>query len=553
MRRNPRTERGQGPSGPTDSGDDAAPGPATRGRRERRSLFGEILDWVLAPLLLLWPISLGLTWLVAQGVAQTPFDNALLQLARGTGSALVDETAAAPGLGANAWAGWRPTHADDVRIQILSAQGRLLAGDASIPMPVGTDMPSLLYGSAPEPQLRDAAFAGIALRVAAVAADLRSGERVLIQVAEPLDKRSKLAVDIVKGVMLPQFVVLPVAVLLVWMALARGISPLSELQQRIRARDSSDLSPISEHEAPEELAGVVRALNELLGRLGRSIALQKQFLADAAHQLKTPLAGLNTQAELAQRELAQQPFDAAMVHRSIEHIARSSLHAAHMVNQLLAMARAEDHELAQRMQPLDLTALAKDVLHDFVPKSLERGIDLGLEGNPSNLAGGRRDGQGPLLIRGNPVLLRELVANLVDNALKYTPRGGSVTVRVLEDPFGQVVVLQVEDSGPGIPVAEREQVFQPFYRVLGSGVEGSGLGLAIVREIARSHRAELSVEQADGRWRGPTQGPGGPGALFTLRFAAFNPGSDPQYPQTIASDRSVASGPAALGNRHQDT
>jgi two-component system sensor histidine kinase TctE len=492
---------------------------AGKGKRDRRSLFGEILDWVLAPLLLVWPISLGLTWLVAQGIAQAPFDQALVQLARNTGSELAELELSSPNASLTRLA---VVHAQDIRVQVATSHGELLLGDASVPLP-SADLPggpNPAWGT--EVQLRDEEFEGTALRVAAISSQLRNGTRVLVQVAEPLSKRSKLAADIVKGVMLPQFVVLPLAVLLVWMALARGISPLGELQQRIRARDSSDLSPIAEHEAPEELAGVVRALNELLGRLGRSIALQKQFLADAAHQLKTPLAGLNTQAELAQRELAHQPPDAAMVSRSIEHMARSSLNAAHMVNQLLAMARAEDHELAQRMQPVDLSALAREVLQDFVPKAMDRGIDLGFEGNPASLhAATHRAGPGPLRVKGNAVLLRELLCNLVDNALKYSPRGSSATVRVLEDPFGQVVVLQVEDSGPGIPAAEREQVFRPFYRVLGTGVDGSGLGLAIVQEIARSHLAELTVGDAHPGARAKTApGNGGPGTVFTLRFAA---------------------------------
>jgi two-component system sensor histidine kinase TctE len=309
-------------------------------------------------------------------------------------------------------------------------------------------------------------------------------------------------------------VILPLAVLLVWLALARGIAPLNELQQRIRRRDSSDLSPIDERDAPEEVSPLVRAINDLLARLDKSIGAQKHFLADAAHQLKTPLAGLRTQAELAQREIDAGHHDPQSLKKSLQQIARSSQSAAHMVNQLLAMARAEDKEHAGHRQSVHLARLATETVRDFVPRALEKRIDLGYEGPET--AG--------LAVAGHALLLRELIRNLVDNALQYTPAGGTVTVRLVDDPFGQVVVLQVEDSGPGIPAAEREQVFQPFYRALGTNVDGSGLGLAIVREIALQHHADITLEDANLRKRpglaDHAEAPHGPGTRFTLRFPA---------------------------------
>jgi two-component system sensor histidine kinase TctE len=297
-------------------------------------------------------------------------------------------------------------------------------------------------------------------------------------------------------------------VLLVWFALARGIAPLNQLQQRIRQRQSHDLSPIDEHDAPEEVAPLVRSINDLLARLDQTMGSQKHFLADAAHQLKTPLAGLRTQAELAQREI-DAGGDPKSVKRSLQQIARSSQRAAHMVNQLLSMARAEDEEQARRQQEFNLVRLATETVQDFITKALDKRIDLGYEGpDPGEAV--------PRLV-GQPLLVREMIRNLVDNALQYTPEGGTVTVRVMPDPFGQVMVLQVEDNGPGIPEAERELVFQPFYRALGTNVDGSGLGLAIVKEIVDKHGAELKVEAA----RAPAAHPGseGPGTLFTVRFA----------------------------------
>jgi two-component system sensor histidine kinase TctE len=346
---------------------------------------------------------------------------------------------------------------------------------------------------------------------------------VLVQIGETLGKRSRLSTEIIKGVILPQFVILPLAVLLVWFALTRGIRPLSVLQQRIRERPADDLSPIDERAAPEELVPLVAAINGLLQRLDQSIAAHKRFLANAAHQLKTPLAGLRMQADIAAREIDAGQRDAQALKASLGQIALSSQRAAHAVNQLLAMARAEARGQAMTREPVDLANLTQQVVREAVPKALERRIDLGYEGV--------QPGQAPLLT-GQPVLLGELVRNLVDNALQYTPAGGSATARVLLDPFGQVLVLQVEDSGPGVPESDREQVFQPFFRALGTGVDGTGLGLAIAQEIAQQHGAHIAVSDAHPR---PLPPGATPGALFTVRFALPQPtlaqpaaGADPR-------------------------
>jgi two-component system sensor histidine kinase TctE len=334
----------------------------------------------------------------------------------------------------------------------------------------------------------------------------------LVQVAETLDERSRLATEIIKGVILPQFVILPLAVVLVWFALTRGIQPLSDLQQRIRKRESTDLSPIAERDVPDEVVPLVRAINDLLERLDQSVRTQKQFLADAAHQMKTPLAGLRMQAELAARQIDRGEGDPQSLKHSLEQIAMSSQRAARMVNQLLAMARTETREHAQRSTPVDLAELTIDTVRDFVPHAMDKGVDLGYEGPEA--------GTGALL-PGQRVLLRELVRNLVDNALQYTPAGGTVTARVTPDPFGQVIVLQVEDDGPGVPAAEREAVFRPFYRALGTPVDGSGLGLSIVREIAQQQGAVVMIEDAH-----PPRAAGlarGPGARFTVRFPLHPP------------------------------
>jgi two-component system sensor histidine kinase TctE len=486
---------------------------------QQGSLFGEILDWMLAPLLLIWPISVALTWLVAQGIASRPYDRELGEMARSLGQQVAAESAPAKGrdryaLAPEAAALLRADASDTVFYQVLGLRGELLSGDATLPVPV-EDAPVVPW----ELHFRDDEVGTETVRVAYLwvtpeNAPAGEAKTMFVQVAETLGKRARLTNEIIKGVILPQFVILPLAVLLVWLALARGISPLNELQRRIRSRESSDLSPIDEQRVPDEVAPLVQAINDLLARLDSSMSRQKHFLADAAHQLKTPLAGLRTQAELVQREIDAGRSSPDELKRSLAQIARASERAAHMVNQLLSMARAEDAEQALKREPLDLAEIAIDTVRDFVPRALERRIDLGYDGVVP--------GDSRLRVKGQPVLLGELIRNLVDNALLYTPAGGLVTVRVVEDPFGQVVVLQVEDSGPGIAPGERDKVFQPFYRSLGSGVEGSGLGLAIVKEIVQQHEAELTLDDARVRRVAGGESPDGqgPGARFTIRFPA---------------------------------
>jgi len=478
---------------------------------EPRSLFGEIVDWMLVPLLLLWPLSLALTYAAAQKLAHQPFDRELGEMARAVARQVVFERVGADTPSRTRLRQPETTasmlHADEdadrIYFRVLGTRGEHVAGASELPVP---DEPPALH----EMLFRDDQVHGEPVRVAYLwvsPLDKRTDAPALVLVAETLGKRSRLAAEIIKGVIFPQYVILPLAVVLVWFALERGLAPLNQLQQRIRRRRSEDLSPIDEREVPVEVAPLVQAINELLERLDRSIGAQKHFLADAAHQLKTPLAGLRTQAELAQRQIDAGSQDARALKRSLQQIAHSSQRAAHMVNQLLAMARAEDKASAVRLQELRLARLAREVVRDFVPRAMEKRIDLGYEGPDENDNATRMLGQ--------PLLIRELIRNLVDNALRYTPSGGVVTVRVTVDPFGQVVVLQVEDSGPGIAEAERDLVFRPFYRALDNEADGSGLGLAIVQEIASRHDSAVTVGEARLR-AAPGQGPG---ALFTLRFA----------------------------------
>ena len=478
-------------------------------QREQRSLFGEILDWMLTPLLLLWPISLALTWLVAQGIANKPFDRALEFNVQALAQLItVQNQRASFNLPQPAREILRADDSDEVFYQVLGGKGELLGGERELPLP--TDDEKGLPG---EVRLRDDELRGVAVRVAytwvklpiATTAATGTLQPALVQVAETREKRSVLAAEIIKGVMLPQFVIMPLAVLLVWLALARGIKPLHLLEQRIRRRRPDDLSPLDDKAVPMEVAPLVQSVNDLLTRLNDSIATQKRFLADAAHQLKTPLAGLRMQADLAQRE----GTSTEELKRSLQQIGRSSIRATHTVNQLLALARAESGGIHIARQPCNLVQLTMDVVQDCLPRAMDKRIDLGFEGAEAHMPG--------VWLDGNPTLLQELVRNLVDNAINYTPssaeRPGVVTARVLADTFGKVLLLQVEDSGPGIPEAERELVFQPFYRALGNEADGSGLGLPIVLEIARQHGATITMEDAH-----PGQTP--PGICFSVRFNA---------------------------------
>jgi two-component system sensor histidine kinase TctE len=469
-------------------------------QRAQRSLFGEILDWMLTPLLLLVPVSIGVTWLVAQGIANAPFDRALeynvQTLAR---LVTVQQGQTAFVLPQPAREILRADGADRVYYQVLDSRGKLLSGEADVPHP-SFDEPAVVGVV----MLSNGEMRGRQVRVASLwLAGNDDAAPALLQVAETREKQSVLATEIIKGVLLPQFAILPLAVLLIWLALVRGIKPLSVVEARIRERRPGDLSPLDESSVPLEVVPLVSSVNELLDKLNDSIHTQKRFLADAAHQLKTPLAGLRMQADLAQREGA----NADELKQSLKQIGRASVRATHTVNQLLSLARAESTGAGTARQPCDLARLMIEVVREAVPRAIEKRVDLGYDGAQPGAPG--------VVVEGNPTLLKELARNLLDNAINYTPstaeRPGVITARVLADPFGQVVLLQVEDNGPGIAEADRELVFEPFYRVLGNEADGSGLGLPIVREIANLHHAQVKLEDAH-----PERQP--PGARFTVRF-----------------------------------
>ena len=452
------------------SSDNASIAPA------RRSLLSEILDWMLAPLFLLWPMSIAITYVVAQNLANVPYDHTLANALQVLEQQVeIDHGAVSFRMSASARLALRTREQDGIFWKAMSPQGDLIGGDGDLPTPelkASTQINTIYYETQ---TLHD-----FEIRLAYLWTNLstRSTTPILLVAAESMDRRTELANNIIKGVIIPQFVVLPIAVLLVWFGLSRGIAPLNALQQRLRARRPDDLSPIDVRVAPSEIGPLIIAMNDLLTRLDSTMLAQRRFVADAAHQLKTPLAGLRTQAELAMRNAP--PGDTQV---SLEQIIAGTARATRLVNQLLLMANAENPN-SIGMPPINLAELAKEQTLRWVDTAIEAGIDLGFEGTDS-----------PLMVRGQSILLGEAINNLIDNALRYTPSPGRITVSITSQR--RQVVLAVEDSGPGIPAEERERVFDRFYRVLGSKADGSGLGLAIVREIANRHHAKIFITDSE--------------------------------------------------------
>lgn len=443
-------------------------------KNDRGSLFGEILDFMLAPLLLLWPLSIALTFLVARSLADTPFDQSLEDRVNAVAQQInPSKGAMVINLPQPAREILKTDQEDEIYFQVIDPSGSLVAGDPIVPGPSLYDFPQ-----ADLIKFRNEVVRGSELRIAYLRIDFGDSfdGSFLVQVAETMNKRAALANEIIRGVILPQFIILPLSVFLVWFGLKRGLMPVTRLRNQIDTRQQNDLSPLNNRSMPEEIAPVVDSFNELLERLHHTMRTQQRFIADAAHQMKTPLAGLQTQAELAMRQ--QNPDEQRA---TLKQLSRSANRTARLVTQLLAMARAEHHRATLPMAPFNLTELGRQATEEWANAALAKNIDIGFESNST-----------PSFVTGQPVVLREMMNNLIDNAIRYTPRDGTITVRVYGPNFGGVR-FEVEDNGPGIAPHEHEKVFDRFYRVLGNDSDGSGLGLAIVREIAEQHGAQVKL------------------------------------------------------------
>jgi two-component system sensor histidine kinase TctE len=351
---------------------------------------------------------------------------------------------------------------DSIYYRVMSPAGLEIAGDADLPAPPGDAI------------AHNTVYDGKKVRVVSVQAPCgRSACTVLV--GETTVKRERLARDLLLQSLFPDFLIAIATLVIVWFGVKRGLQPLARLSDEIKARSAGDLRPIDASGAPAETRPLVGALNGLLEEVSAASHKQQRFLADAAHQLRTPLAGLQAHTELA---LAQQMPDDCRA--QLEQVHRATIRTARLANQLLALARAEPGARSVTAQ-VDLKRIAGGEADAWLRQSLGRDIDLGFELEPA-------------LVEGDAFLLREALSNLVHNALEYSDRGGRVTVRT-----GRVnghAFLEVEDDGPGIAQEERTRVLERFYRVPGTPGTGSGLGLAIVREIAASHAASMFI--ADG-------------------------------------------------------
>jgi len=347
----------------------------------------------------------------------------------------------------------------DFVVQIWTADGRII-----YPPRLRSDLPTrALLGFA------DIAVQGKTWRTFSVA----TGERV-IQVAQPLQVRQQLAADAALRSIVPLFVIAPVLVLMLWWLAARALAPLQRLTDGVRARDEQSLQPLPMDGLPDEVEPLVGALNGLLQRLGTSLGAQRAFVADAAHELRSPLTALKLQMQLLMRA----PDDAAR-EEAARALTAGIERAARLVEQLLTLARAEPGAPAAPHTRVELGELVRGAVADTVPLAHARGTALALTVDA------------PAAVQGDAAALGALVRNLADNAVRYAPRGSRVELKVFDD--AGVPTLQVDDAGPGIAPADRERVFDRFYRHAAGDEPGTGLGLAIVRSVAERHGATVTL------------------------------------------------------------
>jgi two-component system sensor histidine kinase TctE len=433
------------------------------------TLRWRLLLLLSVPLTVMLLISLAIDYRIAFEPASEAYDHALTddvvalagRVSFLDGKFQVDLPAAAEAV-------LRTNRNDKEYLSIYGPGDRLLAGDADL-----HPDPRLLGVN---PRLSDAEFRGQKIRKASYSIDTADGE-ITITVAETTNKRESAGSKILAGMMLPNILMLLAALGIVYVGVRQGLAPLTHLSEQIGRRAPHDLGPLPRGEVPAEAEPLIVAMDGLIGDLRSAAMAQQAFLANAAHQLKTPLAGLQTQLELHVEELPEDYRKRGV--RLLEATRR----LGRLTHQLLALARSgSDADISQERRPVDLGILLESSASGWFDRALAREIDLGFEAER-------------VVVDGSEWLLRELLANMIDNALIYTPSGGKVTARCGIDANGQPYV-EVEDNGPGIPVAERERIFERFYRAEGSAGLGTGLGLAIVKEVAERHGATIGVQSS---------------------------------------------------------
>ncbi|CAM3799936.1 sensor histidine kinase [Roseateles saccharophilus] len=438
-----------------------------------RSLHRQLLLWLLAPQLVLWLVAAFGAYRLASRHADELVDASLLQSARAlarqikpTASGLfVDLPSSAQDI-----LSVDPADPDERVLYLVSTPpGALLLGDARLPPPPGRPLLN-------EPVYFDATLKNERLRL--VSLDLHLGaagaadSTLRVQVARSSAPRELLARRMLLDTALPLSLLIALMSMGVWAGIRRGLQPLAELQRQMQGRRADALDPVQLRAAPPEVGALAGAVNELLGQVQHSLATQRRFISDAAHQLRTPLAGLKSQSELALAAV-DATADPALRQR-LERVHESAVRGARLVSQLLVLARTEPEAVAaQGWAAVDCARLVQEVASEWVPRALAAGCDLGVEIAP-----------GALGMQGVQLLLREALTNLVDNAVRYAGSGATITVKLRR--AGDDVWIDVEDNGPGLVPELRERAFERFVRGAPNG-EGCGLGLAIVREIAERH------------------------------------------------------------------
>lgn len=441
----------------------------------RPSLRRQLLMWLLLPQFLLWGLGAGITYELSLRFANQANDRALLSASRSLArqikpldsGLLIDLPKAAQQI-------LEEDPQDQLRYTVSSPPGQFILGNGNLPPP-----PPGLKRTVEQPFFYDQPHGNEILRVVAIYFRLPQypeNQWMLVQIGKNAAGRRQLAQDILLELVLPQSCLLLLATLVVWAGVGRGLAPLKRLRRAVEQRSEDDLSPVQIATAPTEVLSLVVAVNKLLERLRKQASTQRRFIADAAHQLRTPLAGLKTQTELALRQ--GDPVEQAA---SLRQLQVSTERVVRLANQLLSLARTEP-DAPLEMQPLDVHELARAVAEYWVPQAIAKKIDLGFENATDNSH-----------INGNPTFLRECLSNLIDNALRYCSAGSEVTVRVLRQTDS--VCIQVEDNGPGIPPDEYERVFARFYRLPSHSGQGNGcgLGLSIVQEIVNRHQGHIHL------------------------------------------------------------
>jgi two-component system sensor histidine kinase TctE len=481
------------------------------------SLRGQLLRWLLLPLVVLEIVNTISVYYNAVDAADMAYDRSLLASTRALAERVtVEDGKVVADVPYVALDSFETDTLGRIYYKVTGINGETVSGYDDLPavpanVPRSENYPALV-------RFYHANYNGQPIRIAALLQPVYDDNMrgiALIQVGETLDARRGLTRKILFDTIAWQSSVVLLAGLLVWFAVKLVLRPLMQLKQEVESRDVSDLSDLDPALVHKEVRPLVQAMNASTSRIAGLIASQRRFIADASHQLRTPLTVLKTQAELAQRELERTASVPAELRKVVASMAATTDSTVHLANRLLMLARIEHSENGEPVAVL-LRETVQQVALELAVSAVGRGIDLALEGD------------GEASVNGQALLLHELVSNLVDNALRYTPRGGSVVLRVL--PGDGEVVLEVEDSGPGIPQEDRERVFSPFYRAastMQANPGGSGLGLAIVRDIAALHHARIEL----------AEGSGGRGLLVRVTF--------PCAPQASTRAQAPAPAPAA--------